>query len=85
MRVGVLGALHGGRARRRRRYQRVLAARGGVAKSAVAVFMASDGLCLDTRGKHERALSGLLVRFRLYTMYEYVRVVLICKIKFKRC
>ena len=55
--VRVLEARHRGRARRRRRCQRVLAGRGrGVARSAVAVLVARRRVCLETRGKHEWAL-----------------------------
>ena len=36
-----------------------LAGRGGVARSAVAVFVASRRVCLETREKHEWALSVL--------------------------
>ena len=68
--VRVLGALHRGRARRRRRYQRVLAGRGGVARSAVAVLVARRCVCVETQGKHEWALSGLHLRF----LIDYVRV-----------
>ena len=57
--VRVLGARHRGRARRRRGCQRVLAGGGGVAKSTVAVFVPRRPVCLETRGKHEWALSGL--------------------------
>ena len=48
---------------------------GGVARSAVAVFVARRRVCIETRGKHEWALSGLLMWFRLY----YARV---CKGRF---
>ena len=48
----------------------MLAGGGRVARSAGAVFVARRCVCLETRGKHEWALSGLLVWFRLY----YVRV-----------
>ena len=67
--VRVVGARHRGRARRRRGYQRLLAGRGGVARSAVAVFVARRCVCLETRGKHEWALSSL----HLWVI-EYVRV-----------
>ena len=50
--VRVLGARHRGRARRRRGCQRALAGRGGVARNAVAVFVARRSVCLETRGKH---------------------------------
>ena len=63
-------ARHRGRARHRRGCQRVVAGRGGVARSVVAVFVARRRVCLETRGNHEWTLSGLLVWFRLY----YVRV-----------
>ena len=66
----VLGTRHRGRARRRRGCQRVLAGRGGVARSAFAVFVARRHVCLETRTKHEWALSGLFAWFRL----NYVRV-----------
>ena len=46
------------------------ACRGGVGRSAVAVFVARHCVSVDTRGKHPWALSGLLVWGRLY----YVRV-----------
>ena len=68
--VRVLGARHRGRARRRRGCQRVLAGRGGVARSVVAALVARRRVCLDTRGKHECALSGL----HLHNSTEYVRV-----------
>ena len=68
--VRELRARHRGRARHRRGCQRVEAGRGGVARSAVAVFVARRRVCFETRGKHEWALSGVLVWFRLY----YVRV-----------
>ena len=55
----VLGARHGGRARHRRGCQRVTADRGGVKRSAVAVFVPRRLVSLETRGKHEWALSGL--------------------------
>ena len=57
--VRVLGARHRGRSRRRRGCQRVLAGKGGVATSVVAVFVARRRVCLETRGMHEWALSGL--------------------------
>ena len=47
------------RARRRRGCQRVLASRGGVARSAVAAFVPRRRVCLETRGMHEWALSRL--------------------------
>ena len=71
--VRVLRIRHRGRARHRRGCQRVLAGRGWVARigrDAVAVFVARRRVCLDTRGKHECAPSGLLIWFRLY----YVRL-----------
>ena len=68
--VRVLVALHCGRARRRRGYQRVLVGREVVETSAVAVFVPRRRVCLETQGKHEWTLPGLLVWFRLY----YVRV-----------
>ena len=37
----------------------VLAGSGGIARSAVAVFVARRSVCLETRGRHEWALSGL--------------------------
>ena len=43
---------------------------GGVARSAVAVFVARRRVCLETRGKHEWALSGL----HLHNSIECVRV-----------
>ena len=65
--VRVLRARHRGRARHRRGCQRVLAGRAGVARSAVAVFVPRRPVCLETRGKHEWALSGLLVYYvRVY-------------------
>ena len=54
-------ARHRGRARRRRKCQRAMGGRGGLARRAVAVLVARRRVCLETRGKHERALSGLLV------------------------
>ena len=66
VRARVLRARHRGRARRRRGCLGVLAGRRGVASSAVAVFVARRRVCLETRGKHEWALPGLLVWFRLY-------------------
>ena len=51
-----------GRARRRRGCQRVLAGRGG---TAVAAFVAGRCVCLETRGKHQWALTGLHLRFRI--------------------
>ena len=38
---------------------------GGVARSAVAVFVARRRVCLEIRGNHEWALPGFLVWFRL--------------------
>ena len=38
---------------------RVLMGRGGVARSAVAAFVPWCRVCLDKRGMHARALSGL--------------------------
>ena len=66
----VLGARHRGRAQRRRGCQRVLASRGGVERSAVAAFVPRRRVCLETRGKHEWALSDL----HLLNSIEYVRV-----------
>ena len=57
--VRVLRVRHGGRARRRRGCQRVLAGREEVARSAVAAFVTRRRVCLETRRMHERALSGL--------------------------
>ena len=68
--VRVLRERHRGRVRRRRGCQQVLAGRGGVARSAIAVFVARRRVCLETRGGHEWALSGL----RLQDSIEYVRV-----------
>ena len=48
----------------------MLAGRGGGGQSAVAVFVARRRVCLETRGKHEWALSGLL----LWSWIEDVRV-----------
>ena len=42
----------------------------GVARSAVAVFVARHRVSVETRGKHEWALSGL----HLLNSIEYVRV-----------
>ena len=83
--VRVLRIRQCGRARHRRGCQRVVAGREGFARSAVAVLVARRRVCLETRGKHEWALSGLLMWSRLY----YVRVdkgrCVIRKITFKRC
>ena len=68
--VRVLRARHRGRAQRRRGCQRVLPGRGGVARSAIAVFVPRRRVCLETRGKHEWALSGL----HLWSWIEYVPV-----------
>ena len=68
--VRVLRVRHRGRAWHRRGCQWVLAGRGGVARSAVADFVARRRVCLETRRKHDWALSGLLMWFWLY----YVRV-----------
>ena len=57
--VCVVGARQHGRTRRRRGCRRMLAGRGGVARSAVAVFVARRRVCLETQGKHEWALPGL--------------------------
>ena len=55
-------ARHRGRARRHRWCQRALAGSPGVVgRSAVAVFVARCRVFLETRGKHEWALPGLLV------------------------
>ena len=62
----------------------MVAGRGEVARSAVAVFVAKRCVCPDKRGEHECALSDLLVWFRFYYV-ELIRVVLICKLEFKRC
>ena len=69
--VGVLRIRHRGRARHRRGCQRLLAGRGGVARSAVVVFVARRRVCLETRGNHEWALSGLLMWFRLFFVRVY--------------
>ena len=71
VRARVLGALHRGRAGRRRGRQRVVASRGGVTRSAVAVLVARRRVCLETQGKHEWALSGLLMWFRSYCVRVY--------------
>ena len=50
----------------------MVAGRGGVARSAVAVFVARRRVCLEsleTQGKHEWALSGLL----LWNWIEYLQ------------
>ena len=60
--VRVFEARHRGRARRRRGCQRVLSGRGGVARSAVDVFVARRRVCLETQGKHEWDLSGLQLK-----------------------
>ena len=52
--VRVLGARHRGRARRRRGCQWMLAGRGGLARSAVAVLVARRRVCLETRGSMKR-------------------------------
>ena len=57
--VRVQGARHRGQTQRRRKYQRVLARRGGVESSAVAAFVTRRFVCLGTREKHEWPLSGL--------------------------
>ena len=57
--VRVFESWHRGRARRRRGCQRVLAGRGGFARSAVAVFVARYCLWLETRGVHESCLADL--------------------------
>ena len=57
--VRVLGAQHRGRARRLRGCERMLASRGGIARSAAAVFVVRRFACLETRGMHTWALSGL--------------------------
>ena len=54
--VCVVGARQRWRARRRRGCRWMLAGRGGVARSAVAVFVARRRVCLETQGKHEWAL-----------------------------
>ena len=71
--VRVLRARHRGRARHRRGCQRVVAGRGreGVARSTVAVFAAWRRVCVETRGKHELTLSGLLLWSRLYHVRVY--------------
>ena len=81
--VRVLGARHRGRAMRRRGCQRMLAGKGGFARSAVVVFVAWRRVCLETRRKHEWAPSGLHLKNRL-NMYELIRVLRDCKIRFKR-
>ena len=69
--VRVLGARHRGRVRRCRGCQRVLACRGRITRSAVAVFVAGRCVCLATRGVHESALSGL--HTYLWFSIEYLR------------
>ena len=49
----------------------MVAGRGGVARSAVAALVARRRVCLETRGRHEWALSGLLMWFRLYYVRAY--------------
>ena len=68
--VRVPRARHRGRAGRRRGYQRALAGRGGVGRSAVAVSAARRRVSTETRGNHEWALFGL----GLWGWTEYVRV-----------
>ena len=55
----VVGTRRRGRGRHRRGCRRMLAGRGGGARSAVAVFMARRRVCLETQGKREWALFGL--------------------------
>ena len=50
--------------------QQVLACRGGLARSVVAVFVARCSVCLETRGKPEWALSGLRLWNWIMSMYK---------------
>ena len=79
----VLRARHRGRARRRRGCQRLLAGRGGAARSTVAVSVARRRVCLETRWKQELMGSvwppGVPPRI-LCTITTF----LICNMKFKR-
>ena len=63
-------ARHRWRAQHRRGCQQALTGRRGVGRSAVAVFVARSRVCIETRGKHEWVMSGLLVWGWIY----YVRV-----------
>ena len=67
--VYVVGSRQRGQVRRRRGCRRMLAGRGWVARNAVAVFVARRRVRPERKGKHEYALSGLLLKS--YT--EYVR------------
>ena len=77
-------ARQSGRARRHRGYGRALASRGGVRRSAVAFFVARRGVSIETRGKHEGALSALLRWYQSITS-GIIRVVFLSKRTYKRC
>ena len=54
-------AWYRGRPRRHLGCRRALAGRGGVGRSAVAIFVPRRRVCIETREKHEWALPGFLM------------------------
>ena len=80
----VLGTRHRERAQRRRGCQRVLAGKGGL-QGARSPLSCLGVVCAS---RHEGSMNGLcltsicIIRF---SMYEYIRVVRDCKVRFKWC
>ena len=82
----VLRVRHRGRARHRRGSQRVVAGRGGL-QGTRSPFSLLGVACAS---RHKGSMNGLCLASWCgsgFTMYERIslRVVVICKIKFKRC